>query len=180
METGLCPRCGSRVYFIRGIPWPYCNECGWNLDQLYKGRHKNNRTFTRLVCGVATLICVPVIIHNPIEGLLFLGGALSLTIVLIFFIGQSKPNHRLLAARQAAANTEGADLSSAAPDTMPERVAAYGKALRSIPLPRKVRLIGTVRAAILALRAIAAALAFVGVRDLLFPRQRIVALSDAV
>jgi len=49
METGLCPRCGSRVWFFLDMPAPYCNECGWNLDELYKGRHKHDRTFRWVV-----------------------------------------------------------------------------------------------------------------------------------
>ncbi|PYU19842.1 MAG: hypothetical protein DMG30_23040 [Acidobacteria bacterium] len=72
-------------------------------------------------CAVATLIFVPVIIHNPAQRLLLLGGFLVLSFVLIFLVGHSKPNPRLLAARRAIAKKQGTDLSSAAPVTMPPR-----------------------------------------------------------
>jgi hypothetical protein len=181
MDAPLCPRCGADTSWFAGAArLPYCNDCGWNLDEVYQGHQKHDRLFSWLICGFAVLICIPVIIHNPRRGILLLGGVLALAPLLILSVGRSKTTLRLKATREAVTQKPGSDLSSTAPIEMPPRVATYGEALRAIPRPRQIRLIGVARAAIGMVRAIAGVLALVAIRDLLFPHQRITEFSDAL
>jgi hypothetical protein len=122
MEAPLCPRCGADTFWFPGAGrLPYCSECGWNLDEVYRSHHKQDRLFRWLICSFAVLICVPAIVSNPRQGVLLLAGLFVLAAIL--FAGSSKTTLRLKATRQAVAQKPGSDLSSTAAMEMPPRVA---------------------------------------------------------
>lgn len=174
MDLAFCPRCGADVRL------PYCRDCGWNLDEVYRHSRKHDRSFAWMVCAFGVAICIPVIINDPRKGILALVIVLAFTLFVTFSTKYSKSTLGLNAMRVAVAKKPGTDLSSAVPDIMPARVVAYGEALRSIPRPRTVRLTGGARGTILMLRIIAGLFAAIALRFLAFPAQRVLKSSDAL
>jgi hypothetical protein len=180
MEGPPCPRCGAPAWGARNLSLPYCNDCGWNLDEVCRLYHKHDRSFAWVVCGFAVVIGIPAIIRNPQKGVLLLVVMLAFSMLAIFSVGRSRSALRLKATRQAVAQRPGSDLSCATPNIMPTGVVGYAEALRAIPRPRAVRLKVVTRMAIAMIRVRGGIFVSVVVHDLLFPAPTIMMISNAL